>query len=697
MSQPPERSGIDALLLPRSVAVVGATPDATKFGGAALRNILEFGFAGSVHPVHPSHGSIAGLECVASLDDLPSGSVELAVMAVPSRMVLEQCLTAAEQRVHAVIVFASDLSQAELGELHDLVTSSGMRLLGPSTSGLSNLRDGFVPRGANTHSSHLRPGNVAVFAQSGALSATISNMLPRYGVGLAYTASVGQQLDVDLWDLTHHAADDPGIDTIVVAVEEMRRPDAMVTAIRRAVSAGKLVVAMRLGRTASGAAAIATHTGAMVSDVGPSLDLLAAAGALVVDDIDQVPTIIGLRDMLPDSVARVERVAVMTTSGAEGALVADILHEGGSVLPPLSSESQAWVAANLRMVPPSNPLDTGGAIVTDQRSIADTLTHLRTRDEDIDLVLANITAFADNYDFVYECAYDGANADLPVPIVLAARHVEGLNDDGVAHLRSGEAPVFESGPFAARVVARYDAWLRDAAARPDLVLSGGRSGPVSDATVTLPYWQSRSRLSAAGLRFPDGDVCGDAMLAGKMAADIDGPVVLKLSSHTLNHKAVGGGVVLGLTDPGAVTAAASRLLAMAHDNGDPSPLVSVEAMVPTPLELLLGAVRDPAVGPCVVFGLGGSVAEAVAELTTLPAPIGRDAAAWMLNRSVLGRVPLVASHRDAVESAIVAFAEWLADQDDVVSVDVNPLALSLGGTLTALDARVVLEEPVGER
>ena len=132
-----DRSGIGALLLPRSVAVVGATPDTTKFGGAALYNLLEFGFEGTVYPVHPSHRSIGGLDCVPSLADLPHGTVELAVMAVPSRIVLEQCRLAAQQGVRAVIVFASDLSEAALGALHELVEGSGMRLLGPNTSGLS--------------------------------------------------------------------------------------------------------------------------------------------------------------------------------------------------------------------------------------------------------------------------------------------------------------------------------------------------------------------------------------------------------------------------------------------------------------------------------------------------------------------------------------------------------------------------------
>ena len=691
-----DRSGIGALLLPRSVAVVGATPDTTKFGGAALHNLLEFGFEGTVYPVHPSHRSISGLNCVPSLADLPHGAVELAVMAVPSRMVLEQCRLAAQQGVRAVIVFASDLSESALRALHEIVEGSGMRLLGPNTSGLSNLRDSFVPRGASTHSRHLRPGRVAVFAQSGALSATISNLLPRYGTGLAYTASVGQQLDIDLWDLTEHAAADPGIDAIVVGVEEMRRPAMMVRAIRAAVDAGKLVVAIRLGQTAAGAAAIATHTGAIVGDVGPSVDLLRAAGALVVSEINDVPALIGLRALLPDTLGRLQRVAVMTTSGAEGALVADILHTGGCVLPPLAHESREWVESNLNMVPPTNPLDTGGANVTDQRSIADTLIHLRDRAQDVDVVLANITAFADNYDFVYRCASDAANAELPVPLVLAARHVDGLNDKGVALLRSGEAPVFDSGPFAARIIVGYDQWLRHVATLPSLDLADPRPGSVSGTPVTLPYWPSRVRLASAGLRFPDGDVTGEAELAGSIAARIGGPVALKLSSPTLNHKAAGGGVVLGLTDTTAVVTAADHLLAMAAGNGDPSPMVTVEAMVPAPVELLLGAVRDPSIGPCVVLGLGGSVSEAVGEVVTLPAPLGAEAAKWMLDHSVLGRVPLVASYRNAVEAAVVAFAGWLADNPDIVSVDINPLALSMDGTLTALDARIVLEEPVEE-
>lgn len=688
---------MDALLRPSSVAVVGATADETKFGGAALRNLVDFGFPGTIHPVNPSHSTIAGLPCVASLSDLPPGSVGLAVMAVPSRFVVQECRAAVGHGVGAIIVFASDLPPADLAELRELATTSGVRLLGPNTSGLSNLRDRFVPRGAKTHSRNLGPGNVAVFAQSGGLSATITNLLPPYGVGLAYTVSVGQQLDVDLWDLTDHAAGDDDIDTIVVAVENVTRPDAMVAAVRRAVTTGKLVVALRLGRTASGAAAVATHTGAIVGDAGPSLDLLAAAGALVVDDIDMIAALIGLRNLLPPTVRGADRVAVMTTSGAEGALIADVLHDGGCALLPLPDESQAWVGANLRMVPPTNPLDTGGAIVTDQRSIAETLTHLRTLDRDIDLVLVNITAFADNYEFVYECAHDGASADLPVPIVLAARHVEGLNDKGIAHLRKGAFPLFRSGPFAARVIAMYNTWLTASTTLPELDLSGSRPGLATGAPVTLPYWQSRLRLASVGLGFPAGDVVDDATLAGKVAADIGGPVALKLSSPTLNHKALGGGVALGLTDAEAVTAAAQRMLSMARDNGDASAVVSVEAMMPAPVELLLGAVRDPALGPCVVLGLGGSVAEALAEVVTLPIPLERDAAAWMLDHSVLGRMPLVTAHRGAIEDAVVALASWLDHHADVVSVDINPLALSLDGTLTALDARVVLHVATEER
>ena len=336
------------LLEPRSVAIVGASPRENTLGNNVVVNLRRFGYAGRILPVHPSASEVAGLPAYRSFAELPEPA-ECAVLAVPADKIASALEEGAVHGLRAAVIFASGF--AELGEegralqraLQALCARTGIVLCGPNCLGLVNvhkrvsLYSSGIPEG-------MRDGGLAVVSHSGSACIALST-LGRFG--LSYLVSVGNAAVLDVADYLEYLADDSETKAVALFIETLRDPAAFARAMRAIHDAGKSVVALKVGRSASGAAASAAHTGSLAGNWDAYQAYFRRHGVIAVDDFDELAELVelALKIRVPP---QGDGVAVIAVSGGEASLVADLAERADVRLPDLAPET----VARLRTVLP---------------------------------------------------------------------------------------------------------------------------------------------------------------------------------------------------------------------------------------------------------------------------------------------------------------------------------------------------------
>lgn len=676
------------LFSPRGIVVVGASSEATKLGGA-----MAAGLAGYGRPVAlvNSRGGSGMYRTVRDAADASSEPLDLAVLCIPAAAcgpVLREC---AEAGVRAALVCAGGFAEAgdegvrHQRELLDAVTSTGIRLLGPNTSGFfvpsSGLRASFVPGVAS-----LRPGSVAVVAASGGLNHALAFALQRQHVGISLGVGIGGGIDVTAADVLDHLKDDAATRAIALHIESVTDGPALLAAVEAA-SAVKPVVAMVVGQHDVGEFA-RSHTGALSTSWRTTRALLRQAGAVVVDDEDALVTAVSTLAVRRPAAALDPGVALVTAQAGPGLLVADALQGHAARLPVLARETQDRLG---ELLPPmtfqSNPVDTGRPGDRHGEVIATV-----ARDPQVDLVAAygltepvvdlpGVVSSIDLGDTAVVVGLDGPADEVEtgrrralehdVPVVVGARA-----------LSTAVAAFVED----ARIMAERSRPAPPAAALPDddLRLPGGQW---SEA-------RAKAVLARLGVRSPAGAVCTSVEQAREALHRIGGPVAVKLSDATVEHKSDRGGVHLGVGDVDRLETAVAALRAIGASE------FLVEEMAPAGIDLVVGARRDPVFGPVVLLGIGGVATEvyadvAIAAVPASPAllaalPDGLRARALLdgfrggprVDREELGRV-------------VAILGELLIANPHVSEIEINPLRAHADG-LTALDAVIVSEAAAGQ-
>lgn len=668
-----------ALFEPRGVVVVGASADPDKLGGAMAASL-----SGGDVPVvlvnsRGGQGMFTSVTEAAQESPVP---LDLAVLCVPAAVcatVLKEC---ARVGITAALVCAGGFAEAG-GEgveherrLLEVATATGVRLLGPNTSGFfvpgTGLRASFVPGVA-----HLSPGPVAVVAASGGLNHALAFALQRQDAGLSLGVGIGAGIEVTATEVLDYLVGDEETRAIALHIENVSDGPALLAAVERA-SAVKPVVALVVGEHDIGDFA-QSHTGALATSWRTTRALLRQAGAVVVDDEDALVTAVTTL-----AAARLEPstdpgAALVTGQAGPGLLVADALHGGGVRVPLLSDKTQTRLG---ELLPPmtyqANPVDTGrpgpahadviGAVAADP-DIA-VLAVYGLTEPVIDL--PSVVARADLSGKVAVVGLDGPTADvaagrrtareLGVPLVVGARALS----------TAVVALVEDSRLMAARRV--------------------GSAASVSSPppTVTGPSWseaQAKAVLDALGVPTPSRAVCTSVEEAQEALQRIGSPVAVKISDPTVLHKSDHGGVHLGVasTEDMRVAVEALRVIGASE--------FLVEAMAPPGTDLVVGARRDPVFGPVVLVGVGGVATEVYADVAIASAPTSIERltalpdqlAARALLDGFRGGAPV---DREALALILAQLGALLAANPHVVEIEINPLRAHAQGLL-ALDAVIV--------
>lgn len=704
------KEGLDAILAPRAVAVIGASPKQGSVGHALLRSILGGGFRGPVYPVHPTAREILGQRTYASVLDIP-GPIDLAVVAVPAAAVVEVVRACGRKGVRGLVVVSAGFREADEegarreADLREAVHAFGMRMVGPNCLGVLNASDA-VRLHATFGERAVLPGSAALVTQSGAVGIALMEHAAHVGLGLSRFVSMGNKTDVSGNDLLLLWEDDPEVQQVLLYLENFGNPRNFVRIARR-LTRTKPILVVKSGRTARGARAAGSHTGALMQSdalVDALLEQCGVFRAQSVEELFDAATAFASQPPMAGG-----RVAIVTNSGGPAILAVDALEGVGLGLAEFSAATVARVSPFLPSAShPVNPLDllAGGDARAFEASVAAALD-----DPGVDGVLAIWTPLEPGQSAQAEAiaaaarARDAGAAAKPVVAVVFGH---GPGTPAFEALRAGHVPAYAFPENAVRSLAalrQAGAWRArpeepDAEPRVDAaavraILSAARPGPDG----WLPMRDALAVLDAYGIRTPRRAWAADRAALVQAAATARYPAVLKLDAPGLVHKSEAGAVRLGLTDAkAAVDAYDAAVAAVAARGYTPSGALLMEA-VPDAPEVLVGATQDELFGPVLACAAGGIYTEILRDAQVRLAPVSAPSAQRMVARMRIA--PILAGARgrpaadvDALADVLVRMARLATDFPGIAEVEANPVrVLARGSGAIAVDARLRLGVP----
>jgi len=690
---------ISRLLKPRSVAVIGASADASKTAGRPVSYLVKHGFSGDIYPINPKVDRIGDLACYKDVASLPAAPDVGIVLLGAERAHLAVRDLAARGTAAAIVLASGYTETGEEGARRQkqLMEAAGsMRILGPNTIGLVNLTDSIVLSATGAlEMDHFPVGGIGVVSQSGGiLGALLSRAAPR-GIGLSKLISTSNEVDLELSDFIDHLADDDATKVIALYIETVRNPAKFRAAALKAARNGKPVVAFKIGRSEAGAKAAVSHTGALAGADRMYDALFKQVGVIRAQtfaDLLDIPAALATGRKL-----RGNRVAILTSTGGAGTLVSDDLGMAGFDTP----APDAATAEALRA------LQTGDHAVLDRNPIDVTLAGLKPEllRGAINVLLKSptydaLTIIVGSSSLAMPELMAGAiqdclpNSDKPI-IAYVSPHAPEVG----ALLTERGVPAFaaaESCTAALRAMlnaGRFQAPAEAASKATKVVVDDLPSGSLDEA-------QAKQLFTRFGVPCAPERIVTSPAQAEAAARELGGRVVLKILSSEITHKTEVGGVAVNLT-PETVGA---RLTTMAADiearAGVRPKRFLVQEMVGAGTELILGMHRD-ALGTAILLGMGGVTAELFKDTTMrlLPPEGGLSRADALAMAQELKTWPLLDGFRgrpkadvEALVSAIVAFSVMAAQLGDrLVEAEANPVfVLAQGQGVRAADGVVVL-------
>jgi acyl-CoA synthetase (NDP forming) len=386
---------LDRLFNPRSIAIVGASDDLNRIGGLPIKFLRRHQYPGKIFPVNPRHREITGLPCFPSVREIP-GPVDLALIGIPRPLVREAVKDCAAKKIPFVILFSA--GYAEMGgegrkeqqELRGFVREAGIRVVGPNCIGIVNTHD----RVATSFTSGLEidsliPGAIGLITQSGGVGNCVLTRSNDRAIGLSYFISSGNELDLEMSDFVEYFLEDGKTKSIALLLEDLKDPLKFRRVADRALEAAKPIVALKVGRSEKGRQAAASHTGAMSGADALYEGLFRQRGIRRVFDLDELFEVAHLFACYRPPGGN--RLAILSTSGGSGALLADLATDHGLSLPAPSPRT----LDQLRDVEPAvasiaNPMDITTQFMNDPEVIARYLQDF-AEDEKYDLLLLNLT------------------------------------------------------------------------------------------------------------------------------------------------------------------------------------------------------------------------------------------------------------------------------------------------------------------
>ena len=693
------KRALDPIFSPRTVAVIGASRRRDSLGFRLLHNLVTNEFSGAIFPVNPSAEAVHSLKCYPSIAAIPD-PVDLAVVMVPrdrAQAAVEECIA---KGVGGLIVITAGFS--ETGEegaalerrLRETVRNAGLRMIGPNCMGVINT-DPEVRLDASFSPTRARPGAIGFVSQSGALGVAVLNVAQDLGIGLTQFVSMGNKADVSGNDLLEHWEDDPETLVIAMYLESFGNPRRF-TEIAKRVTRKKPILVVKSGRTAEGARAASSHTGAIAgTDVTISafLDQCGVLRANTIEELFDVARAL-VRCPLPGG----NRTAVVTNAGGPGIMATDACVNLGLRMAELADGTRAALRTFL---PPEasvgNPVDMIASATADHyaKTVAAVLD-----DPGVDMAMViNVTPILTNPIDVMEAI--GAVARERTKPVLAVMMATEEFHDRVKTARD-LPPVYHFPESAARVMfqlARYAAWRRRPAdlPTPEFDTDDKEVAKILDAVPDGAYLDPAAAfrvLDLYGIPLAKWRLVQGAEEALAAAREIGYPVVLKAVAPGLVHKSDVGAVRIDLRDGAELAQAAEEMATRLSPEA-----FLVQQMVRGGHEVIFGITTDPRFGPLLMFGLGGKYVEVFQDVRFAITPLDADEAREVV-RGIRGFKLLQGvrgepgADLDLLAEILLRLAQLAQRHPRIRELDLNPFLAGPDRTsAVAVDARIRVGDP----
>jgi acyl-CoA synthetase (NDP forming) len=695
-------SRLDRILRPRSVAIVGISPEPGHMGASVLANLERCHFAGDIHLVSRSRKEFNGRACTPSIDDLPQG-VDVAVLVVPQNAAVDAITACGRRGVGAAIVFASgfaevgDAGRADQERLAAAARGANVMVLGPNCIGMCSFGVG----AALTFEGNVElppPGaapKIGMAAQSGAVAAIMRLSFLAKGLGVTFYISTGNEADLTVEDFLGPLIEDPDTQVAALFVEQIRKPQLFLELAKRARALQKPIVVMHPGRSQRARVSASTHTGALAGDHRVLTSLLRHAAVVMVDTLEEL---VDAAEFLARTKPPMKGPGIITNSGAVKGFALDFCDQIGLDVPRLAPDTAATLKAALpAFASIDNPADITAMTLRDPTLWTRTADAMLADPELGSLCIAMVPGSA-------KSALEKADALLPSiarggkPAVIAALGDEHpIPPEFMAAFREKGVPAYRTPERALRALGHATAYGQRRAAVEGEAMA--LDAPAPPRRGTLPEYEGKAYLAALGIAVPRGSLARDVAEAKQIAERIGYPVALKAQAAMLAHKSDVGGVALNIADAAALDAAWSRMVAQikAAQPGLALDGILVEAMAAPGIEMIVGARRDPEWGPIVMVGLGGIWTEALDDIRLMPADLTRAQIIAEINRLKGARLlhglrGAAAADLEALADTVLRIGALMRARDEITEIDINPLMVYRNGVL-ALDALIVATNP----
>jgi acetyl coenzyme A synthetase (ADP forming)-like protein len=705
---------LDAILRPRSIAVLGASRREGSIGRAILRNLLQSGFQGPVYPVHPKADHVLSIRAWPSVEDIPD-PVDLAVVSVPARFVLSVVEACGRKGVGGLVVITAgfreigEAGRALEAQIVAVARKYKMRMVGPNCMGVLNT-DPSVSMNASFGGTPPLPGNAAFASQSGALGEVVLATAKAVGLGMSQFVSLGNKADVSGNDLLSYWGEDEQTRVILLYLESFGNPRHFPRIAREVTrKRGKPILAVKSGRSRQGAAAASSHTGSLAGGDQAASALFRSCGVIRCDTVWELFDV--ARGFASQPLPKGKRVAVLTNAGGPGIMATDAIVHFGLDMAELSDATTAALRAVLPVeASVNNPVDMIASANAEQYRVC---SEILLRDPSVDALLAIfVTPIITDPVAIAEATVAGvaaAETHKPVTACFMGRVEDG--DRTVRTLRDAGIPNYMFPDAAARTLSamhRFSEYRTrpegnqvlfedvDRAAAAQVIATAraeGRAWLSADASMDL--------LNAYGIPTVPGQAIKTPEAAIAFAEQHGYPVVLKIDSEKVVHKSDVGGVKINLRSAGEIKGAfwdlresLSALNIPGFDLADADFLV--QRMITGGQETIIGAVADATAGHLLMFGLGGVFVELMKDVAFAVHPL-TDVDAERMMREIRGW-PLLAGHRGSepldtalLRNVLLRLDQLIEDFPEIAEMDLNPfMAAPKGQGSVAVDARVLL-------
>jgi len=689
---------------PEGIAVVGASPDNTKGGYAILKNLLT-SYRGDIYPINPRYTEIEGLPSYPLVSAVP-GRVDLAIIMVPAPMVPEVLKDCVAKGVPGAIITSGGF--AEIGgegrvlqdTIRNIAKDTGIRLWGPNCMGLVD--------GVKNHNFSLvdptavaegfMPGTVSLIVQSGMLSASFLIDIMSHGImGISKVCSVGNKVDVDECDLLEYFFSDPDTRVIGLYVEAIPDGRRFANIVRQG---NKPVVILKGGKSKRGAEAALSHTASLSGNHRLIRDVMAQVGVVEATDFKQLMDLCRtLAAYPPRSPEQTGRTAILFVSGGAGIVATDFMEDLNIPLAEFSHETREVLQSLYpSWMPVDNPADLFPAIQTHGSDrVFREVTEAVLRDPNVDAIL--LQSFAGYRRFKYDPAMIADLADgIDKPVLF---WLLGKMDESLAFQEKAQSfgfPVFRelyrtveclSSLFHRRTSVLPT--IESSKARVHISLAEEQRNLLGNYTGSLDEHLSKSILAAYGIPTVEEMVVTRREEAQKAIHAIGCPLVLKGLHPGVIHKTEHGLICLNVENNEDAVDSFENLMEKMNKDGN----VLIQKYIKGSLELIVGFIRDPQFGPCVMCGIGGIMAEVFNDVAFAMAPLTRNDALHCISRlqgqkllnGFRGTPPV---DRDSLAGILISVGEVGCAHKRIQEIDINPLVIC-EGEATAVDATIVLD------